>query len=941
MALTLDQISTFVCGKVGQTDAASLALCYKYVDMRFRMIYESFPWRDSQIIPSDVNTIASQSYVLLPSGVDRVISIRCNGTMLEPTNSTLQIEQNPTFFDVGSAGTPLYYEEYTEVSDNSKRIRLFPIPNAIFALKIVAKRTPNSLTSASDTPILRNIDNVLIAYAMGDMLERQRQYGKAGEKFKEAASLLQSAQQLEEAQSNAPRRTKKLTITGDSLLELTDAVCGRCGTWSIENRNLVKDFIRRNYRRIHDSHLWKDTLLNTTANTVVAQGFISMPAGLQRVVSIGLSDQMLEPVDSLTLTQTDPAIFTRSGTPQFFEEYDSAGTKLIRLLPIPDAIVTLRIVGKKTVETLANDADTLTIRNIANVLIDAACADLMGTIGKGEQSAAYAASSEKGLKAAIDLELEQTHRARTAKSLTVSGDSLSELIDAVCARCGTWRQQDRILAKDFIRRNYRRVHDANLWKDTVSNTTANTVNAQAWISMPAGLQRVISLSLGDQMLEPIESTTLIQTDPGILTRSGKPQFFEEYDNAGTKLIRLLPIPDAVYALNIVGKKTVGTLATEAETIPIRNVGNVIIDAACADMFGVIGNKEQAAAYAASYEKGLRSAIELEDKQTFQARAAKPLTVAGDSLSEMTDSVCAKCGTWTQESRILAREFLRRNYQMLWDAELWPESVVLAKVNSDGAQIILPEYFERVLSVRPNADAGYELTPADVPLYMQINPQIFEEESDAWAYSTLTPVAVHTLPPTNEKLIFVSTSAADKGPVFVRGENLGSEVSETITLNGASNVVSGYTYDVPLTISKGITTGTIHVTGQTSAVALQSLLPAWRERKHMRLWLQPAPGVSEQALIIGKRKSTPLVSDEDTPMLRKAANALISSASADMFDHLGKGKEAEYCRQRAAAALQILKDGELNQNARQPRVIPYVEPFAYADSSFAEVWHVMK
>jgi hypothetical protein len=936
MALTLDQISTFVCGKVGQVDAASLALCYAYVNMRFRMVAESFPWRDLQIIPSDINTVSGQSYVLLPAGVDRIISIRCNGTMLEPTNSTLQIETNPTYFD--TTGVPQYYEEYTEVSDNSKRIRLFPIPNAIFALKIVARRTPNTLTSASDTPILRNIDNVLIAYAMGDMLERQRQYGKAAEKFKEAGALLEVAKQLENAQSNAPRTTKNITVTGDSLLEMTDAVCARCGTWAQEQRILVKDFIRRNYRRVHDANLWKDTLSKVTANTINAQAFISMPAGLQRIVSISQGSEMLEPVNSMTLMQTDPGIFATSGTPKFFEEYDDAGTKKVRLIPTPNAIIALNIVGKKTVETLAADSDTISIRNVGNVIIDAASADMFGLLDKKEQAEKYASSSQNALKGAIDLEAQQTFFARTAKPLSVTGDSLGEMVDAVCARCSMWTQQDRILAKDFVRRNYRRVHDSHLWKDTVDNTTANTVNAQGYIAMPTGYQRVISIGIvaSSQMLEPIDSATFVQTDPSIFTRTGVPQFFEEYDSAGAKRIRLLPIPNAVYALTIVGKKTIDTLAADADVIPIRGVGNVIIDMSCADM---LNGKEQAGAFAKAAQDGLKTAIELEERQTFRARMAKPLTVSGDSLAEMADAVCSKAGVWTQEAVISAKEFLRRNYQMLWDSELWPESVVAAKVNSDGAQIILPEYFERVLSVRPNSDAAYELAPADVPLYLQLTPLIFEDEGEAVAYSTLTSVAVHSLPPTNEKLIFVSTSATDKSNIFVRGETLGGQVRETVTLNGTTPVVSANTYDTPLTIAKGITVGTIHISGQTSSIALQSLPPDERERKHMRLWLQPSPGVSEKALVIGKRKIRPLVSDEDTPMLRKVANALISSAVADLLESLGKDPKS--ARERAAAALQIIKDGELRQNARQPRVVPSIESCFSPDNSYADSWFVAK
>jgi hypothetical protein len=45
---------------------------------------------------------------------------------------------------------------------------------------------------------------------------------------------------------------------------------------------------------------------------------------------------------------------------------------------------------------------------------------------------------------------------------------------------------------------------------------------------------------------------------------------------------------------------------------------------------------------------------------------------------MTDAVCQICGQWTPEYRQVIREFLRRNYQTLYDVFLWPESLVMVR-----------------------------------------------------------------------------------------------------------------------------------------------------------------------------------------------------------------------------------------------------------------------
>jgi hypothetical protein len=70
-----------------------------------------------------------------------------------------------------------------------------------------------------------------------------------------------------------------------------------------------------------------------------------------------------------------------------------------------------------------------------------------------------------------------------------------------------------------------------------------------------------------------------------------------------------------------------------------------------------------------------------------------------------------------------------------------------------------------------------------------------------------------------------------------------------------------------------------------------------------------------------------VADSDTCQLRNVENILINGAAADMLDKIGNAALAATLRTKAAAASQILIDGETNQNANNPVVIPYVEGFS--------------
>ena len=289
---------------------------------------------------------------------------------------------------------------------------------------------------------------------------------------------------------------------------------------------------------------------------------------------------------------------------------------------------------------------------------------------------------------------------------------------------------------------------------------------------------------------------------------------------------------------------------------------------------------------------------------------------------MADAVCARCGTFALDNVILAKDFLRRAYSMVWDSYLWPKSAVAAYVTSDGEQIVLPAVFGQAIAVR-SAD-NYNLGPTEISLYFQITPTIFEQTGIPLTFTELAPCAVSVLPPGREKLQLVSSSASDIGNVAIRGESSGAEVNETVTLTGTTPVTTANLYDVPLTVAKGITVGALTVVGYTSTTALLVLPANEGERKHVRLWVHPAnPGISSTVMVLGKRKIVPLLTDEDTPLLPNISQILIDAACADMFSKLGKPAESAESQKKAGEALKVLIDLETRQAARHRRVVPVV------------------
>jgi hypothetical protein len=753
--MTLGEIASFVCRKVGQLDSTSDGLCREFIKARHSMIYDCFPWVDSQV-NANVTLPAGSNAVVLPTGISRVVAIRARGTaggvtndgeehidtggaatsgyFLDPVNANLLIQTDPAIFD--RTGSPTVYHEVTDL-DNIRKIRIYPKPSINTPLLIAGKRTIRELESTDDEPLLRNVDQVLIAFAMGDMLERQRHYGKAELKFKEAAALLEAAKALETQQANLPRKSKQLTATQNSLNELTDEVCAKAGSFSLDTIILVKQFIRRAYQMIWDSYLWRETV--TSVQVVAQNGVVTLPAEIDRPIAVRVKGgSALQPIEPALRFELD----------------------------------------------------------------------------------AYTGSAELGEPVGYE-------------EVTVPGDFT--------------------------------------------------------------LNRVVLRQLA-----------------------------------------LYPAPEDGSIVSILGKRTVVPLADAVAPV-LRNCSNALIAFAYSELLTSQEKdgskaKEEGMAHVETMRK-------LQEDQTFKRRQTRRLSVAGNSLSEMVDAVCARCGAFDIESMIFAADSLRRAYQMAYDAALWPESTVIVRMESDGGQIILPEYVDTVTDIRANA-GDFPLMNVQTSTLFGIAPSIFEETNGrALGFTRMAPVAVAVLPAATEKLSFVSSNANDKQKVFVRGESSGNELSETVTLNGEKDVETVNAYDTPLTIAKPVTAGDVTISGVDSEVRLQMIPANERERKHVRLWLNPS-GSATSCLILGKRRIKPLVTDEDTPLLPKIGNALIAAAAADMFAKLGNDKAAADQREKADSAIKILVDVETNQSAFSPQIIPDVSGY-YNDYPCEGSWIVAK
>jgi len=75
-------------------------------------------------------------------------------------------------------------------SPSHQRVRIFPIPTAATTLNVLGKKPFIPLTFSTEVPAIRNLDNTLIAFAMGDMMTRARFPQEESQPFYQEASIL-------------------------------------------------------------------------------------------------------------------------------------------------------------------------------------------------------------------------------------------------------------------------------------------------------------------------------------------------------------------------------------------------------------------------------------------------------------------------------------------------------------------------------------------------------------------------------------------------------------------------------------------------------------------------------------------------------------------------------------------------------------------------------
>jgi hypothetical protein len=205
----------FVADKVQKTDAASIAMIKNFIDRRYEMMWDSALWRETLATTTYTITVDTEE-VTLNATVDLPVSARWNDMEIVPMDYQSVFQIDPTLFN--DAGSVTNFLVLPRDASGNAMIKLLRKPDKEKSLLVLGKQKitsdGNTWTTSSSTdtdvlpilsddgePKINGIDNALLSFVEGDILEHMRQYGKAQVKYQEAGNHLAVARDMDNHQS--------------------------------------------------------------------------------------------------------------------------------------------------------------------------------------------------------------------------------------------------------------------------------------------------------------------------------------------------------------------------------------------------------------------------------------------------------------------------------------------------------------------------------------------------------------------------------------------------------------------------------------------------------------------------------------------------------------------------------------------------------------------
>jgi len=223
--MTLTEIANSICGKLHDTEAESVTACKGYIKERYQMVWDLALWTESLGVVQQA-VVASTPEVTISSdpdifyypssstvastapGMELVVAVKYTKTG-DDDGQELVGSEWVRFFALDAnvwnnvesrRSSPTNFMPLPKDASGNPRVKLIPAPKDAGTLYVLGKMKLPDLGD-SDSPVLPGVDQVLLAFGMGDMLERSMQYNKAQAKVAEGNALMQGMRDLQKNQS--------------------------------------------------------------------------------------------------------------------------------------------------------------------------------------------------------------------------------------------------------------------------------------------------------------------------------------------------------------------------------------------------------------------------------------------------------------------------------------------------------------------------------------------------------------------------------------------------------------------------------------------------------------------------------------------------------------------------------------------------------------------
>jgi len=225
--MTLTELADFVTTKLSDTAPDSVSICKDFINRRYQMVWDSGLWtetmgvsskavaaEDTEIVLDGVPSITfyqssstPTTFIDFPVALKFTETGKDDGIMLlnDSWMTFFQIDPNAWENVTNRRANPTNFINLPKDSGGKCRIKPVPVPKSAGSVFVLGKLKFVELGD-TDSPALNGVDNALLAFAEGDMLERSRQYSKAQVKFTEAASHIQIMRDMEKGQMQSTSR---------------------------------------------------------------------------------------------------------------------------------------------------------------------------------------------------------------------------------------------------------------------------------------------------------------------------------------------------------------------------------------------------------------------------------------------------------------------------------------------------------------------------------------------------------------------------------------------------------------------------------------------------------------------------------------------------------------------------------------------------------------